>query len=95
MKKAILYIFAFLAIQFVAQFLVVTAYVLVTRQPIEAMPPLWNIATMVLFSVSLTFVFFERLTARGLPRAGHLFDSIDARLVACWTGTEAASEVPE
>ena len=45
--------------------------------------------------VRLTFVFFERLTARGLPRAGHLFDSIDARLVACWTGTEAASEVPE
>ena len=59
MKKAILYIFAFLAIQFVAQFLVVTAYVLITRQPIETMSPLWNIAMMVLFSVATIVVFLK------------------------------------
>ena len=59
MKKTILYICVFLAIQFVAQFLVITVYALVARQSAEALPPLWNIATMVLFSVATIIIFLK------------------------------------
>jgi hypothetical protein len=59
MKKALLYIFAFLAIQFLTQMLVLLAYSLVTRQPADEMPPLWNIATMVLFSIATIAVFLK------------------------------------
>ncbi|MCR4602265.1 MAG: CPBP family intramembrane metalloprotease [Prevotella sp.] len=51
--------FTFLAIQFLAQFLVVTIYTLVVREPVEMMSPLWNIGVMVLFSVATIVVFVK------------------------------------
>lgn len=59
MKRALLYTFAFLAIQLVAQFLVVTVFMLVTGRPEEAMPPIWDIATMVLFSIATIVLFLK------------------------------------
>ena len=59
MKRALLYIFAFLDIQLVAQFLVVSVYMLVTGLPEVAMPPIWNIGTMVLFSIATIVLFLK------------------------------------
>jgi hypothetical protein len=59
MKKPILYMLAFLAVQFVAQFLVVTIYSLVNGQVSDDLPPMWDIATMVLFSVVSIVLFLK------------------------------------
>ncbi len=59
MKKALLYAFTFLAIQCVAQFLVVAVYMIATRQNSADLPPLWHIATMVLFSVATILLFLK------------------------------------
>ena len=59
MKKALLYLFAFLAIMFMAQFLVVAAYVMITGQPMEEMPPLWNIGLLVFYSLTTIVVFLR------------------------------------
>lgn len=59
MKKPILYMLAFLAVQFVAQFLVVAIYSLVNGQVSEDLPPMWDIATMVLFSVVSIALFLK------------------------------------
>ena len=59
MKKALLYIFVFLAIQFVAQFLVMGAFMLIHREAAADLPPIWNIGTMVLFSVATILVFLK------------------------------------
>lgn len=59
MKKSILYMLAFLAVQFVAQFLVVAIYSLVNGQVSDDLPPMWDIATMVLFSVVSIALFLK------------------------------------
>ena len=59
MKKSLLYIFTFLAIQFVAQFIVLAVYMLVTHDTTGELPPLWNIGTLVLFSVATIAVFLK------------------------------------
>jgi membrane protease YdiL (CAAX protease family) len=59
MKKSILYMLAFLAVQFVAQFLVVAIYPLVNGQVSDDLPPMWDIATMVLFSVVSIVLFLK------------------------------------
>ncbi len=59
MKRALLYIFAFLCIQFLAQFVVVTVYSLVAGNSAADLPPLCNIATMVLFSVAAIVLFLK------------------------------------
>lgn len=59
MKKTILYMLAFLAVQFVAQFLVVAIYSLVNGQVSDDLPPMWDIATMVLFSVVSIVLFLK------------------------------------
>lgn len=59
MKKPILYMLAFLAVQFVAQFLVVAIYSLVNGQVSDDLPPMWDIATMVLFSVVSIALFLK------------------------------------
>lgn len=59
MKKSILYMLAFLAVQFVAQFLVVAIYSLVNGQVSDDLPPVWDIATMVLFSVVSIVLFLK------------------------------------
>lgn len=59
MKKPILYMLAFLAVQFVAQFLVVAIYSLVNGQVSDDLPPMWDIATMVLFSVVSIVLFLK------------------------------------
>lgn len=59
MKKPILYMLAFLAVQFVAQFMVVTIYSLVNGQVSDDLPPMWDIATMVLFSVVSIVLFLK------------------------------------
>ncbi len=59
MKRALLYIFAFLAIQFLSQFLVVAAYMLVYNQAYADLPPIWNIGIMVLFSLLTIAVFLK------------------------------------
>ncbi len=59
MKKPILYMLAFLAVQFVAQFLVVVIYSLVNGQVSDDLPPMWDIATMVLFSVVNIVLFLK------------------------------------
>ena len=61
MKKALLYIFAFLATQFVASFLVIGAYMLFTGgSPEDSMPTLWDVITMVVFSLFVTIVFLTQ-----------------------------------
>jgi len=61
MKKALLYIFAFLATQFVASFLVIGAYMLFTGgDPEDSMPTLWDVITMVVFSLFVTIVFLTQ-----------------------------------
>mgnify|MGYP002869768819 CR=1 FL=1 len=58
MKKALLYIFAFLATQFVASFLVLGAYMLFAGgNPEEDLPPLWHVITMATFSLCVIIVF--------------------------------------
>ena len=57
MKKALLYAFVILAIQFVAQLFVSIAYMFINKKAVEVLPPLWNIVVMVLFSL-LTIVVF-------------------------------------
>jgi hypothetical protein len=60
MKKALVYILTFIAIQLVAQFLVVSVYALVTGEGADAdLPALWLIGTMVLFSVVTLVVFIS------------------------------------
>lgn len=59
MKKALLYIFVFLAIQFMAQLIVAGLYMLLHREVVEDLPPIWNIFTMVLFSVITIVVFLK------------------------------------
>lgn len=59
MKKPILYMLAFLAVQFVAQFLVVAIYSLVNGQVSDDLPPMWDIAIMVLFSVVSIVLFLK------------------------------------
>ena len=58
-SRALLYAAAFLAIQFLAQLLVTMAYILISRQPVESMPPIWNIAILVLFSVATIALFLK------------------------------------
>ena len=58
-SRALLYAATFLAIQFVAQLLVTMAYVIITRQPVDDMPPLCHIATLVLFSVATIAIFLK------------------------------------
>ena len=101
MKRALLYTFAFLAIQFVAQFLVVSVYMLVTGQPEETMPPIWNIAIMVLFSV-VTIVLFLKMgwakASRSYLRSrpwGVLFWSVVASLGAIVPSLLLQSLIPE
>ena len=48
---ALLYAATFLAIQFLAQLLVTMTYMVITRQAVETMPPVCNIAIMVLFRI--------------------------------------------
>ena len=60
MKKVLLYLFTFLATQYVAIFLVIGAYMLFTGgDPAEALPPLWNIGTMVAYSLAVIVVFLS------------------------------------
>jgi len=59
MKKALLYAFTFLAIQCVVQFLVMAVYMIINRQSDTDLPPLWHIATMVLFSVATILLFLK------------------------------------
>lgn len=56
---ALLYTAAFLAIQFLAQLLVTMTYMVITRQAVESMPPVCNIAIMVLFSVATIALFLK------------------------------------
>ena len=60
MIQALLYVVAFLAIQYLAQFLVVTGYTLITSQPANTLPPLCNILIMVLFSVAAIVLFLRQ-----------------------------------
>lgn len=59
MKRSLLYIFVFLAIQFVAQFLVAAVYAVVSQSAAADLPPLWTIGTLVLFSVATIAVFLR------------------------------------
>lgn len=59
MKKPILYMLAFWAVQFVAQKIVKTIYSLVNGQVSDDLPPMWDIATMVLFSVVSIVLFLK------------------------------------
>lgn len=60
MKKALLYTFVFLCIQFVAQLLVTIIYTMIKGEAAESLPPLWDIAVMVTFSL-LTIVVFLKM----------------------------------
>ena len=60
MKRAILYTFVFLAIQFVAQFLVVVVRMLIPGADAESLSPLWTICVMVLFSATTIVVFLKK-----------------------------------
>jgi membrane protease YdiL (CAAX protease family) len=60
MKKALLYLFTFLATEYVAIFLVIGAYMLFAKgDPSEELPPLWNIVTMVAYSLAVVVVFLS------------------------------------
>lgn len=60
MKKALLYIFTFLVTQFVAMFLVVGAYMLFAHgDPEEDMPPLWQVISLVVYSLAVIIVFMS------------------------------------
>ena len=60
MKKALIYVFAFLATQFVAMFLVIGAYMLFAGgNPEDDLPPMWNIVSMVAFSLAVVLVFMS------------------------------------
>ena len=60
MKKALLYIFALLATQQVGFHLVVGVYMLFTNgNPDEGLPPVWNIAAMVVSSLCVLIVFLS------------------------------------
>ena len=60
MKASLLYIFAFLVTEFVAMFLVLGAYMLFANgNPEDDLPPIWNIASMVMFSLCVIVVFLS------------------------------------
>ena len=60
MKKALLYLFTFLATEYVAIFLVIGAYMVFAKgDPSEELPPLWNIVTMVAYSLAVVVVFLS------------------------------------
>lgn len=60
MKKALLYIFAFLVTEFVAMFLVIGAYMLFAHgNPEDDLPPMWHLASMVTFSLAVVIVFMS------------------------------------
>ena len=58
MKRALLYLFAFLAVEFVVQGLAGLVYTLVYGSQ-ESMPPLWTIGTMVAYSLAVIIVFLK------------------------------------
>ena len=58
MKRALLYLFAFLAVEFVVQGLAGLVYTLVDGSQ-ESMPPLWTIGTMVAYSLAVIIVFLK------------------------------------
>lgn len=60
MKNVLLYICTFFVTQFVAMFLVIGAYMLFAKgDPSEDMPPLWNIISMVTYSLAVIVVFLS------------------------------------
>ena len=59
MKKAILYIFAFLAVNFLAQFLIILVYSIVHGGLATELPPIWNIAMLVLYSLATILLFMK------------------------------------
>ena len=58
MKRALLYLFAFLAVEFIVQGLAGLVYTLVYGSQ-ESMPPLWTIGTMVAYSLAVIIVFLK------------------------------------
>ena len=58
MKRALLYLFAFLAVEFIVQGLAGLVYALVYGSQ-ESMPPLWTIGTMVAYSLAVIIVFLK------------------------------------
>lgn len=57
MKKALVYLFAFIAIQFLVQFIVLAIYMLSGTGNVASMPPVWNVLTMVVYSIVTIGVF--------------------------------------
>ena len=58
MKRALLYLFAFLAVEFIVQGLAGLVYTLVDGSS-NSMPPLWTIGTMVAYSLAVIIVFLK------------------------------------
>ena len=89
MKKALLYIFVFLAIQFLVQLLVVAVYGIVTRQAAETMPPIWSVGTMVLYSIVTIAVFLKM----GWFRASRSYLRSRPWAVLAWTVVAALGAI--
>ena len=58
MKRVLLYLFAFLAIEFMVETLAGFVYALVSGSS-GPMPPLWTIGTMVAYSLAVIIVFLK------------------------------------
>lgn len=58
MKRALIYLFVFLAIEFSVQVLVGVVYGLVSGST-DSLPPLWTIITLVAYSLAVIFVFLK------------------------------------
>lgn len=90
MKKALLYIFAFLATEFVAMFLVIGAYMLFAGgNPEDVLPPLWHVASMVTFSLCVVIVFMST----GWFKASRSYLQSHPWGVMLWSGVAALGAI--
>lgn len=89
MKKALLYALAFLAVQFLAQFLVVAVYALVYHEAPTTLPPLWNIGMMVFYSVATIMLFLKM----GWATASRSYVRSRPWGVLCWSVVAALGAI--
>ena len=90
MKKALLYIFTFLATEFVAMFLVIGTYMLFAGgNPEDDLPPLWQVASMVTFSLCVIIVFLTT----GWFKASRSYLQSHPWGVVLWSGVAALGAI--
>lgn len=90
MKKALLYIFTFLATEFVAMFLVIGTYMLFAGgNPEDDLPPLWQVASMVTFSLCVIIVFLTT----GWFKASRSYLQSHPWGVVLWSGVAALGTI--